>query len=194
MIGDRVVSPSAIVYLIVKLRLKSPLAQVSQDNNQKPELDVDQIKRRVKQNEDQEEEFLKSRGDAESVTGVTAEYAHAPRWPSVCCPSLLRAHFMTSCRIGNHPGGLSLLMKNQTVLLFLLSKSLIYPMPDYPMPTLMKHYLSTTTGRTRSNSRVPPMSACLHGKCTLSATPLSVQRSREISRRALFFQSSVRLY
>jgi translocation protein SEC63 len=48
---------------------------------------LDQSKRRVKQNEEQEEEFLKSRGDAEDVKGAVADYAHAPRWPGERKPS-----------------------------------------------------------------------------------------------------------
>lgn len=71
----------------MKLRLKSPIARASQDNNRKLELDLDQSKRRVKQNEEQEEEFLKSRGDAEDVKGAAADYAHAPRWPGERKPS-----------------------------------------------------------------------------------------------------------
>ncbi|KAF8319200.1 Sec63 Brl domain-containing protein [Amanita rubescens] len=84
-IGERVVSPSAIVYLVVKLRLKSPIAKAPQDDK-KPELDVDAIKRRVKRNDEQEEEFLKSRGDAEESKTI-AEYAHAPHWPGERKPS-----------------------------------------------------------------------------------------------------------
>ncbi len=94
-IGERVVSPSAIVYLVVKLRLKSLIAQAPQDDK-KPELDVDAIKRRVKRNDEQEEEFLKSRGDAEESKTI-AEYAHAPHWPGVCFLSFFaRIHHLIS--------------------------------------------------------------------------------------------------
>ncbi|KAK2464479.1 hypothetical protein APHAL10511_003458 [Amanita phalloides] len=87
-IGERVVSPSAIVYLLVKLRLKSPLApQPSNTNTNNPALDADQIKHRIRQNQEREEEFLKSRGDAEDVPDTASSYAHAPHWPGTWKPS-----------------------------------------------------------------------------------------------------------
>jgi hypothetical protein len=51
-------------------------------DDKKQELDVDEVKRRVKQNDEQEEEFLKSRSDVEEMKSV-AEYAHA-HWPAFC--------------------------------------------------------------------------------------------------------------
>jgi len=89
-IGERVVSPSSIVYLVVKLRLKSPIDQPSVDAAVKKELDADGVKRRVKFNDEQEEEFLKSRGDAEDLgdtAATAAPYAHAPHWPGERKPS-----------------------------------------------------------------------------------------------------------
>lgn len=145
-IGERVVSPSAIVYLVVKLRLKSPISNAPQDNK-KQELDVDEVKRRVKRNDEQEEEFLKPRSDAEEMKSV-AEYAHA-HWPGE--------------------------RKLSWWIVLADGKSPIYPMPDYPTPTQMKHYLSTTTEHTRFSSKVPT-SACSRGRCTSSATHLLVAK------------------
>ncbi len=91
-ISERVVSPSAIGYLVVKLRLNSPIAEPLQDDEGQ-ELDVYTIQRRVKRNDEQEEEFFRSRGDAEEVKTI-AEYARAPHLPGVCFVSLslFRAH------------------------------------------------------------------------------------------------------
>ncbi|KAM6503862.1 Sec63 Brl domain containing protein [Amanita muscaria] len=88
-IGERVVSPSSIVYLVVKLRLKSPISQPSSDKNTaKQELDADQVKRRVKLNDELEEEFLKSRNDAEDLNdSAVASAVHAPHWPGERKPS-----------------------------------------------------------------------------------------------------------
>ncbi|KAF8632412.1 hypothetical protein AX17_004853 [Amanita inopinata Kibby_2008] len=91
-IGERVVSPSSIVYLIVKLRLKSPVATSSTNGAESKERDVEDIKRRVRQNEEQEEEFLKSRKDAEDLpeddaVKIASMTAHAPWWPGDRKPS-----------------------------------------------------------------------------------------------------------
>ncbi|KAF8623013.1 hypothetical protein AX15_006566 [Amanita polypyramis BW_CC] len=90
-IDERVVSPSSIVYLVVKLRLKSPIAQTTGDQFGKAELAADEVKRRVKLNDGREEAFLKSRGDAEELDPAVAEsasmLAHAPRWPGERKPS-----------------------------------------------------------------------------------------------------------
>ena len=84
MIGERVGSPSAIVYLVVKLRLKFLISNAPQDDKkQELDVDVDEVKRRVKQKNEQEEECLKSHSDAEEMKSV-AEYAHT-HWHGVCC-------------------------------------------------------------------------------------------------------------
>ncbi|KAF5377761.1 hypothetical protein D9757_008081 [Collybiopsis confluens] len=77
-IGERIVTPSSIVYLVVKLRLSPP----SSSTAVKRELDVDEVKRIVKLNDEKDEEFLMSRGDAEPIKSETSSgWAHAPFWP-----------------------------------------------------------------------------------------------------------------
>jgi len=78
-IGERVVSPSAIVYLVVKLRLSPP--GVSNDQR---DLSVEETKRVVKLNEEKDEAFLlKTKLDAEELpSDQTTGFAHAPYWPA----------------------------------------------------------------------------------------------------------------
>jgi translocation protein SEC63 len=67
-IGERLVTPSAIVFLLVKLRVKAPGTSSPPDTKSGDELD---------------EKFLSTRGDAEELEGSGAGYAHAPYWPGV---------------------------------------------------------------------------------------------------------------
>jgi translocation protein SEC63 len=76
-----VVTPSSIVFLVVKLRLSPP-------NGARPvkeDLDAEGTKRVIKMNDEKDEEFLTSRKETEelpsedAVTGL----AHAPYWPGV---------------------------------------------------------------------------------------------------------------
>ena len=74
MIGERLVTPSAIVFLLVKLRVKAPGTSTST-----PVQDA----KSVKKNDEIDEKFLNTRGDAEVMEGSGAGYAHAPYWPGV---------------------------------------------------------------------------------------------------------------
>lgn len=74
MIGERLVTPSSIVFLLVKLRVKEPGT-----SSPPPVQDV----KSGKKNEDIDEKFLNARGDAEELEGEGARYAHAPYWPGV---------------------------------------------------------------------------------------------------------------
>ncbi|KAG8218226.1 translocation protein sec63 [Butyriboletus roseoflavus] len=69
-IGERLVTPSSIVFLLVKLRVKEPGAP-------SPVQDA----KSTKKNDDIDEKFLNARGDAEQVEMHGARYAHAPYWP-----------------------------------------------------------------------------------------------------------------
>ncbi|KXN80902.1 Translocation protein sec63 [Leucoagaricus sp. SymC.cos] len=84
-IGERVVTPSSIVFLVVKLRLIPPSKQI-----QRRELSVDETKKAVKSNDEKDEKFLTSRGEMEELDGEReiATVAHAPYWPSVRFPLL----------------------------------------------------------------------------------------------------------
>ncbi|KAJ3852121.1 Sec63 Brl domain-containing protein [Lentinula lateritia] len=77
-IGERIVVPSSIVYLTVKLRLVPP----SSSSPVIPEkaLSVEEVKRSIKANDQKDEEFLMGRNDAEPIEGEGA-WAHAPYWP-----------------------------------------------------------------------------------------------------------------
>lgn len=73
-IGERLVTPSSIVFLLVKLRVKEPSTTTPS-----PVQDA----KTMKKNEERDEKFLNKRGDAEEVEGNGAGYAHAPYWPGV---------------------------------------------------------------------------------------------------------------
>ncbi|KAJ8085815.1 secretory subunit [Marasmius tenuissimus] len=77
-IGERVIVPSSIVYLVVKLRITPP----NHKRNDKPELTADQVKKSIKANDEKDNEFLLDKKDAETVDEAhVAGYAHAPYWP-----------------------------------------------------------------------------------------------------------------
>lgn len=72
-LGERYITPSSIVYLVVKLRLLSPSTDKVADE-QAP-----------RANESRDNEFLASRKDAEAAPQgeVSNIWAHAPYWPAV---------------------------------------------------------------------------------------------------------------
>lgn len=85
-IGERVVTPSSIVFLVVKLRISPPLSNVVQEKT----LDVNEAKRRVKLNDEKDEGFLNSRKEAEELPpdNQLPGWVHAPYWPGVCNSAL----------------------------------------------------------------------------------------------------------
>ncbi|EAU82333.1 translocation protein sec63 [Coprinopsis cinerea okayama7 len=77
-IGERVISPSSIVFLVVKLRLTPPGVSV-----EPKDLSVEETKRVVKMNDEKDEAFLLAKGDAEEISEERIPgYAHAPYWPA----------------------------------------------------------------------------------------------------------------
>lgn len=69
-------TPSAIVYLLVKLRISPPGTRRAEIK----ELSVDQMKSVL----ESDEKFLESRLDAEANSALnTTGSAHAPHWPGV---------------------------------------------------------------------------------------------------------------
>ncbi|KAF8554965.1 translocation protein sec63 [Imleria badia] len=76
-IGERLVTPSSIVFLLVKLRVKAPGTSTPA-----PVQDA----KSVKKNDEIDEKFLNTRGDAEGIEGISAGYAHAPYWPGLRKP------------------------------------------------------------------------------------------------------------
>ncbi|KAF7775868.1 hypothetical protein Agabi119p4_4261 [Agaricus bisporus var. burnettii] len=83
-IGERGVTPSSIVFLVLKLRISPPGKKV-----QRKELSVDETKRAIKYNEKQDDEFLLSKSEMEEFTNeeTVATSAHAPYWPGERKPS-----------------------------------------------------------------------------------------------------------
>ncbi|KIK95455.1 hypothetical protein PAXRUDRAFT_140659 [Paxillus rubicundulus Ve08.2h10] len=77
-IGERLVTPSSIVFLLVKLRVTEPNA-ISPPS---PNVDANNAKK----NDDIDERFLNSRGEAEELQGDGAGWAHAPFWPGLRKP------------------------------------------------------------------------------------------------------------
>jgi translocation protein SEC63 len=78
-IGERIVTPSSIVYLILKLRITPS----SESTGAQKDLDVEETKRSVKMNEEKDLLFLNDRGDAEALEDDNVNgWAHAPHWPA----------------------------------------------------------------------------------------------------------------
>jgi hypothetical protein len=80
-IGERLITPSTIEYLVVKLRLSLPsLVKV-----EKKELDVEETKRSVWMNEEKDNQFLVNWQEVEDLEGdgIAGGWAHAPYWPEV---------------------------------------------------------------------------------------------------------------
>jgi translocation protein SEC63 len=75
-IGERIITPLAIIFLVVKLRVPSqaPISKNSSTMSPPP-----------KGTEARDQEFLTSKKDAEdlSLDGAGSAWAHAPYWPLV---------------------------------------------------------------------------------------------------------------
>ncbi|KAH9483171.1 Translocation protein sec63 [Psilocybe cubensis] len=84
-IGERIVTPSSIIYLLVKLRITPPGSTPSTP----VELTVDETKKAVQLEEEIDEKFLASRLDAEELPSskTNGGAAHAPFWPGTRKPS-----------------------------------------------------------------------------------------------------------
>ncbi|KAF7317954.1 J domain-containing protein [Mycena kentingensis (nom. inval.)] len=85
-IGERIITPSSIVYLVVKLRVTPP---GSPEIPKAEELDADQTKKLNRAAEEREQVFLNSKRDAEDPRPgqVYCGGVHAPYWPGVRKPS-----------------------------------------------------------------------------------------------------------
>lgn len=88
-IGERIVTPSSFVFLVVKLRLPSSAAEKTSGDATKEE-DVEQVKKRLRFNDEKDAAFLDSKKDMEDISPerlpkITA--AHAPHWPGNRKPS-----------------------------------------------------------------------------------------------------------
>jgi len=78
-IGEHLVTPSSIVFLLVKLRVKEPGTTTPTPT---PQQDV----KSVKKNDEIDEKFLNTRGEAEKREENGVEYVHAPYWPGLRKP------------------------------------------------------------------------------------------------------------
>ncbi|KAF8905804.1 hypothetical protein CPB84DRAFT_1844796 [Gymnopilus junonius] len=85
-IGEKTVTPSAIIYLLVKLRI-SPPGSSSSESEKEPT--VDEKKKAVQTEEQRDDKFLSSRSDSEDLPASKANSyaAHAPFWPGTRKPS-----------------------------------------------------------------------------------------------------------
>jgi translocation protein SEC63 len=83
-IDERIVTPAAIVYLVVKLRLTPPNSSPAAEKEETPEV----IKQRLREDEAKDYAFLTSKAETEEGFGDDAVgWAHAPRWPANRKPS-----------------------------------------------------------------------------------------------------------
>lgn len=78
-IGERLVVPSSIVYLVVKLRLTPPRGSPAPATKEK---DAEETKRILKFNDEKDNQFLNSKDESEGESSG-ASWAHAPYWPGV---------------------------------------------------------------------------------------------------------------
>lgn len=80
-IGERIVAPQSIVFLLVKLRIVPPTTPKAE----KKDNSVDETKRLIKLNDEKDIQFLTSKKELEELPeGIKAPgYAHAPYWPAV---------------------------------------------------------------------------------------------------------------
>ena len=84
-IGERIVTPGAIVQLVFKLRLTPPTAALAGPTIPSPEPTPEERKKEIQEEDEREQAFLTSKEDAdELLPGLTIPgVAHAPRWPVV---------------------------------------------------------------------------------------------------------------
>lgn len=77
-IGERIVPPLSIVYLVVKLRIVPPGSKESEKEKESDEKKTAAL-------EKSDDEFLTSRQDTEDMPKGASDsgWAHAPFWPSV---------------------------------------------------------------------------------------------------------------
>ncbi|KAG1764642.1 translocation protein sec63 [Suillus occidentalis] len=79
-IGERLVTPSSIVFLLVKLRLRRPL------QSDAPSSSSEKSAKAIREDREKDDKFLNSRKDAEDIEGTTPVWAHAPHWPGLRKP------------------------------------------------------------------------------------------------------------
>ncbi|OAX33624.1 hypothetical protein K503DRAFT_869439 [Rhizopogon vinicolor AM-OR11-026] len=79
-IGERLVTPSSIVFLLVKLRLRQPFQAEA------PLSVSEKLPKAIREDKEKDEKFLNSRKDAEETDEVTPAWAHAPHWPGLRKP------------------------------------------------------------------------------------------------------------
>jgi translocation protein SEC63 len=85
-IGERIVTPQALVHLVMKLRVSPPKSATTSESNgnvateNHPTIDTDEDARL-------DDAFLNSQRDVEDLKSPTPilDSAHSPLWPSVCC-------------------------------------------------------------------------------------------------------------
>lgn len=84
-IGERIVAPQSIVFLLVKLRIVPPTTPKAE----KKDNSVDETKRLIKLNDEKDIQFLTSKKELEELPEGTKApgYAHAPYWPANRKPS-----------------------------------------------------------------------------------------------------------
>lgn len=82
-IGERIITPGAIVQLVFKVRLNPPSTQPHQNDDE--EIDVEKLRRSLKANEDRDSVFLNSKKEADDLDSGDrgSGFAHAPFWPEV---------------------------------------------------------------------------------------------------------------
>jgi translocation protein SEC63 len=87
-IDERIVTPAAIVYLVVKLRLTPPTSSSANAEKEESVDTVDDVKQRLREEEAKDYAFLTSKAESEEGFGDDAAgWAHAPLWPANRKPS-----------------------------------------------------------------------------------------------------------
>jgi len=98
-IGERIVTPSALVFLVVKLRLSPPTPH-SNANGTSGEDGVIPESVNSQANAKKDDEFLNSPLDVEEMSPSNGSgWAHAPYWPGVCLCTDRAQHSLLTCAL-----------------------------------------------------------------------------------------------
>ena len=94
-IGERIVTPNAIVNLVFRAQVIPRLGEG--EGQKEKEESVDEAKARAKELGEREDTFLASRHECEPLEEgeEVIRWAHAPRWPEVRLPSYFMARLLT---------------------------------------------------------------------------------------------------
>ena len=151
-IGERVITPSAIVFLVIKVRISLPLDDRTSESPQ----DIDGV---IEANEEKDNDFLTSLNDAEDLPEASrCGLAHAPYWPTVTDVRLHIDIFVDDLSRTAKPGGGWCSRTKKPIGLWYLRPN--SPTSHYPSRTR-----KGTIAPTRCNFKLHRTLGCSRGRC-----------------------------